>query len=173
LTMLPDGTVLTSAMDSSARWWDTETGRELRQRRVEALKTWVTLANIRADGQGLFAYDSGNVVHIDLASGATTKVTTEKPNPVNTIHGVSGSAVFVNTPEGKVRLWDPKTGQTVQTFDLPKVVGPSAHIGRAALSPDGRQAVILATGMTTRGQFGIWGNGQICLYNVHAGELQR
>src|SRR5262249_3867695 len=117
LTILPDGTVMTSAMDRSVRWWDPETGRELRQQRNDELRTWVLPANIRADGRGLFVMENKDVVHIDLASGAKTRVTTEKPNPVNLIHGVSGSAVFVNTPDRKVRLWDARTGQTVQTYD--------------------------------------------------------
>src|SRR5262249_18363990 len=85
LSVLPDGTLLTLGLDRSVRWWDIDTGRERRQQRVEALQTWYTRSNVRADGRGLFAIEAGDIVHIDLASGATTKVTTEKPNSVSVI----------------------------------------------------------------------------------------
>src|SRR5262249_40096755 len=151
------------------------TGREVRRQQLEPSGPWVTAAPLTTAGKGRFAYDrDGQVIHIDLATGTQTQVTTEVTPPVNLIHGVSGTTVFVNTPDGKVRQWDAATGRVVQAYDPPRMPdGKPCGVSRAARSPDGRLVVILSTVTTMVGQFGNTTGSYLSLYDAATGALRK
>ncbi|MFL5339861.1 MAG: PQQ-binding-like beta-propeller repeat protein, partial [Gemmataceae bacterium] len=170
--LAPDGTVMTAGLDRSVRTWDPMSGRELRRQPVDQLRTWLATQPLTTGGGGLFSYDAGRVIHVDLKSGKQTPVTTEVARPVNQIYGVSGTSVFVNTAEGKVRQWDAATGRTVREFDPPhKPDGSSLGAVQVSLSPDARQVVMLSTAWVMSGQFGYRMGSFISFHDAGNGKL--
>src|SRR5262249_34020008 len=119
LSVLPDGAVQTAGLDQTIIRWDPASGRERSRQAISMLKTWGIPASFSGDGRGIFGLDGGCVVHVDLATGKKTQVTTESVKPTTIIYGVSGTSVFFNINEHKVRQWDAATGQVVRDYDPP------------------------------------------------------
>ncbi len=73
-------------------------------------------------------------------------------NPVSLIHGVSGSTVFVNTPDQKIQQWDAATGAVRRTFDPPRrKMGRPNRIVKAIMSSDEKTVAIISTGTVSFG----------------------
>ncbi len=174
LNILPDGTAMTAGLDRTVRWWDLETGRELKQQSIDMLRYWLVSSAFTSDGRGLFGLHDDHVIHVDLPTGKRTQVTKEPIKPVSLIHGVSGSTAFVNTADRKVQQWDAKTGAVRQTFDPPpEQNGHPNHIVRTMMSPDEKQVAIISTGTFSAGPSTWYTSGQISLYDAKTGELRR
>ncbi|HEV3142414.1 MAG TPA: WD40 repeat domain-containing protein, partial [Gemmataceae bacterium] len=171
LTVLSDGTVLTAAQDQTVRRWQLENGREIASRRIDVLKTWVPNCCLTADGRGLFAYDNERrVVHVDFAS---KKMTPASEEPGNFICGTSGSEVLFETKEGKLVLWDSKSGQSLKSFDPPLRNELSKGMMRGAISPDGRRVAVATTAWVKFGQGGYFSTAIIALFDVTTAEVLR
>jgi RNA polymerase sigma factor (sigma-70 family) len=174
LRVLPDGTAVTAGVDNQLRWWDLETGRELKARPADVLMFARRWSALTADGVGLFDWHDQKLRYVDLATGNATTIVEKVTAPWNTIHGVSGTTVFITATDGKVRQWDAKTGAVRQTYDLPTAhrAGPPA-MPYGVMSPDERRVALISTGVTQSGNMGYFNGSQLSLYDAKTGGLRK
>src|SRR5262249_29909713 len=126
---------------------------------------------LTSDARGLFAVDRGDVVFIDLVSGLTSVIAKGPIKPFPAVLGVRGSTAFYLAEEGKVRLWDATTGRARQDFDSAGQLGLGGNA--AALSPDGKQVVLLGSAWTRSGQMAYYNSSQIYFCDAATGQRKR
>lgn len=164
LRVLPDGTAVTAGGDGRMRWWELETGRELKSKPINVPMFMRKWSAFMADGTGWLDWHDQKLRHIDLATGRETTIAENVTTPWNSVHGVSRSSVFFSTGDGKVRLWDLKTGNVRQTYD---------GSGLAVLSRDERRVAIISQSWKTSGNTGYFTGSQISLYDAATGGLRK
>ena len=71
---LADGTVMTVGWDNMIRWWNSNTGRELKSQRVEMPRYFPPPSSLTADGRGVFTVRENRLLYVDLATRKQTHV---------------------------------------------------------------------------------------------------
>jgi RNA polymerase sigma factor (sigma-70 family) len=166
---LRGGELVTSGLGEAVRWWDPETGRELRRRDVNVIQNWHTGPTFVDGGRSVLGHDKGELFRVDIESGQRTPIPAEKERNYTLVIGVASSTAFINMPGEKIRQWDVLAVKPLQAFELPPVEGArQVRAQHATASPDGRQVVILSTAY-----FAGRTAGQISFHDTATGEPRR
>ena len=136
----PDGRfIVTASNDATARLWDVQTGKEIRQ--FAPPVRIVNAAEFSPDGRYLLTGSPGTVARLwDVQSGKEVR---QFPGHINGAWWVDFSPdghYAVTCDDQVARLWDVQTGQQIRQF-----AGHNGAVISVAFSPDGR--TIATTGI--------------------------
>jgi len=145
----PDGKyALTGGLDHTARLWDIQTGREIRQFNHD---DQVRLVAFSPDGRYALTgdehiRDAGLRVRLWDTQTGTDVREFSSPAPVYaSSFSTDGQTLLMGCGDAAVRIWDWRTGQAVRRF-----VGHTAGVENVTFSPDGRYIATASDDGTAR-----------------------
>jgi RNA polymerase sigma factor (sigma-70 family) len=128
---LADGkTIVTCSGDKTVRFWDAETGAEMRR--------WDTpfgLVVLSPDGRSLAGVDArSSVILLDSASGKEIRRLSHSDGSLSSlVFSPDGKILAIGGKDGDVRFWNVETGEETRRIDAHK-----KEVTCLAFSPDGR-----------------------------------
>ena len=173
LTILPNGAAMTASRDNCLRWWNIESGRELKDRNVDIpifIRKWCVLT---PDGGGLFGWKDNRILYVDLTNGKQSTIKENVKSPWNSVFGVSGHSIFIATDDNKMEQWDAKTGTVRSTFELPPNGSKSPFGSIEAMSHDEMLIATISQRWVESNNLGYWMGGQLSIYDAKTGKLRK
>jgi WD40 repeat protein len=149
LTMVafsPDrGYVLTASEDTTARIWDTSTGREIQVLRGH--KGSVVSAVFSADGSTVLTASKDTTARIwEVSTGREIKVLSGHSESISSaVFSPDGASILTSSWDLTSRLWDASTGRTLQIYN-----GHTSGVRNAIFSPDGKRILTTSNDATAR-----------------------
>jgi len=132
----PDGKwLLTGDEDKTARLWDAETGREIRQ--FKGHSKIVTSVRFSPDGKWVLTASGDQTARLwDVQTAAEIRRFEGHVSPLNSaVFGPDGKSVLTACWDSTGRLWDAATGKELRIYKH------STYVLDASFSPDGKQMV--------------------------------
>lgn len=137
--------ILTGSLDTTARLWDAQTGRELRQfvgnRREVRGVAFSPDDNLVATASGdstARIWDRATGKQLHQLTGHTSSVRSVTFSP-------DGKYILTASEDGTARIWDSSTGQ-----ELTRLSGHKGSVNAAVYSPDGRYILTGGADQTVR-----------------------
>ncbi|MEU9144127.1 trypsin-like peptidase domain-containing protein [Streptomyces sp. NPDC048349] len=129
----PDGRTVATGAGLSVRWWDANTGKEIRDPLLQ--EGAVAALAFSPDGRTLAVGGTDNLVHLyDAVSGGPGAVLSGHSGPVYTLaFSPDGRTLATGSEDTTVHLWNVARGKSLAT--LTRHTGPVTSV---AFSPDGR-----------------------------------
>jgi len=136
LLFSPDGKgLLTGGSDGVLHWWETTTGKEVKQFVGPKQNGPVPSIAIADDGKTLFSGDT-SIRAWDVATAKELRVLGKHGDCVGAMALSPNGKVLATAGDNAVRLWDTETAKEIRFAD-----GHETSIGCSGFTPDGRTAV--------------------------------
>ena len=137
--------ILTGLFDNSARLWDMNSGRELRQ--LEGHNNWVLSVAFSPDGRLALTGSADETARLwDLDSGREIKKLLGHMNWVNSVtFSPNGRFAMTGSSDNTARLWEVNSGRGLRRLE-----GHTDKVLSVAFSPDGRLALTGSADKTAR-----------------------
>src|SRR5262249_12492058 len=130
----PDGKRgLSAGRDGTARVWDLQTGKQLRQLKVGGNCEAVAFA---PDGKRALCGGSFGLILWDSGTAREVRRFPTSPWTYRAIFTPDGKRILSTAPDMTVRVWDVETGE-----ELCRYRGHQGYVRGMAVTPDGRRAL--------------------------------
>ncbi len=166
VAFLPDGkTIVTAGRDNILRWWDTDTGKELRQ--FIGHTSDVNSVAVSPDGNYILSGSSDMTVRLwDIKSGQEVHRFAGHTDVVNSVAiSPDGKYALTGSADMTARLWDMKTGQEVRRF-----IGHTKNVKAVTFSADGKMIVTGSHDQTVR-LWDVASGEQLKVFNGHSNTV--
>jgi serine/threonine protein kinase len=131
--------VLSGGNDATMRFWDVETGRELRPA-IEGFPSAVERVALAPDGNQAAASAGNLLFYWDLGRGSDSRFAESHKGVMTSVtFSPDGRKILTTSGDQTARLWDAATLREERAFE-----GHRTRVTCAALSPDGRRILTLA-----------------------------
>jgi WD40 repeat protein/class 3 adenylate cyclase len=159
----PDGKyALTGSQDGTARLWDRQSGREIRQ--YAGHKGGISAVAFSPDGKSVATGGNDQTTRIwDAATGQQLQVFAESSGVTAVAFSPDGSFILTNGGNKVARLWDAGTGQFLRDF-----AGHTGFVSDVAFSPDSKYVLTGSSDTTAR----VWETATGRELHNFAGQIQ-
>lgn len=173
LRVIDNATAITGGIDNTLRWWDIETGREIKRRRLEIPRFLLGGAAISATGRSLFIVKERRLSHVDLASSEATFIDKAEEKGRLFIHCTRGDSVYFSPGDGSIKRWSKSSGKVTQAIPRSATAEKSELTGRLHVSPDGMNFALLSSSWTTSGNIGYFSGSRVTLGELKSGKIRK